>query len=176
MAVLNQRHGTAQRQPRRARLAWLAALALAPALAWPQVDESRLKAAFVYNIVAFASWSSGDAAAPLRICTVTGSRLDVELAALSGRMVGGRRISVQRGSVDAGCDVLVHAGDGGTLPPATPVTALVVCDGCRAGDGVSAVLLARDGDRVRFDIDPRVAARSGVDFSSQLLRLARRVL
>ncbi len=176
MAVLNPRHAARQRPPWRARLAWLAALAFAPALAWAQVDESRLKAAFLYNIVAFASWSGGDAAAPLRICAVTGGPLDVELVALSGRMVGRRRISVQRGSVDAGCDVLVHAADGAALPAATPGRALVVCDGCRAGDGVSAVLLARDGDRVRFDVDPRVAARSGVDFSSQLLRLARRVL
>ena len=162
------------------RPAWpwalLASLALVPAVAVAQVDESRLKAAFVYNIVAFASWQGVAAAEPLHICAVTGSQLDVELAALSGRMVGRRKIDVQRGSVDAGCDVLVHAGGTGALPAATPSSALVVCDGCSHGDGYSAVLLARDGERVRFDVDAGVASRSGVDFSSQLLRLARRVL
>lgn len=156
--------------------ALLAAVALLPALALAQVDESRLKAAFVYNIVAFASWDSGPAGNRLQICAVTGSQLDVELAALAGRMVGRRRISVQRGSVDAGCNVVVHAAAAGLLATATPDAALLVCDGCLNGDGVSAVLLARDGDRVRFDVDAGVAARSGIGFSSQLLRLARRVL
>jgi hypothetical protein len=173
MAILNPRRAWRRRTWARALLA---SLALVPALALSQVDESRLKAAFVYNIVAFASWQGAAAAEPLHICAVTGSQLDIELAALSGRMVGRRKINVQRGSVDPACDVLVHAGGTGALPAATPASALVVCDGCTVGDGHSAVLLARDGDRVRFDVDAGAANRSGVAFSSQLLRLARRVL
>ena len=36
--------------------------------------------------------------------------------------------------------------------------------------------LVREGNRIRFDVDPASAAKAGVSFSSQLLRLARRVM
>lgn len=170
MALLNP---SSVPRPRRARPC--AALALWLGLAAPgahaQVDESRLKAAFVYNIVAFASWSGGGR--DLQLCTATGGALDGEIARLAGRQVGQRRIAVRRGAAP-GCDVLVRAG---AVPDApVPDSALVICDGCALPDGGSAVSLLREDNRIRFEIDAGVAAGAGVGFSSQLLRLARRVL
>lgn len=171
MAVLSR---AANGHPRRALACVVVGLLVAAAMggARAQVDESRLKAAFVYNIVAFSSWS-GPAEARLHLCTATGGPLDAELARLEGRQVGQRRIDVRRG-FGAGCDVLVHGAD--TLaPPASP-SALVICDGCALPDGSSAVTLLREDDRIRFEVDAAAATRAGIGFSSQLLRLARRVL
>lgn len=152
------------------------ALAAGSPCALAQVDESQVKAAFVYNIVAFASWNGAKTTANLQICTSTGGALDHEIDGLAGRSIGQRRISVRRGINMDHCDVVLHAGadelDAADL--AQPV--LVICDGCRPRDGLTAVVLVREGNRIRFDVDPQAAARSGISFSSQLLRLARRVM
>ena len=63
-----------------------------------------------------------------------------------------------------------------SILPAWHSRCLVICDGCQPRDGLTAVVLVREGNRIRFDVDPEAAARSGVSFSSQLLRLARRVM
>lgn len=82
-------------------------------------------------------------------------------------------MSVAAAIPGADCRVLVHAG-----PAAAPATAdtLVICDACELPDGASAVALVREGDRIRFDVDSDRVRDSGVILSSQLLRLARRVL
>jgi uncharacterized protein DUF4154 len=148
-------------------------LAATASAARAQVDEARLKAAFVYNIVAFSSWNAAPPDARLHVCTATGGPLDAELARLEGRQLGQRRIDVRRG-FGAGCDVVVR-GARDLAPPASPST-LVICDGCALPDGSSAVSLLREDDRIRFEVDAAAATRAGIGFSSQLLRLARRVL
>ncbi|WP_368562279.1 YfiR family protein [Pseudoxanthomonas sp. UTMC 1351] len=164
-------------------LTLLALLVVGPPSAFAQVDESALKAAFVYNIVAFASWGSEDATGAgtiidpnaLVICTDANKSLDAALAHLTGRAIGRRRITVHPAAVEGTCNVLVHAG----RPDPTYTTmsnALVICDGCDLPDGNTAVALVREGNRIRFDVDPASAAKAGVSFSSQLLRLARRVM
>jgi hypothetical protein len=160
-------------------------LVAGPSSAFAQVDESALKAAFVYNIVAFASWQAAtgaDAAGNagpdpnmLVICTDTDTPLDAAVARLAGRAIGQRRIAVHAVAAEATCNVLVHADRTRRNYTAMP-EALVICDGCELPDGTSAVALVREGNRIRFDIDPAAAAKAGISFSSQLLRLARRVM
>jgi hypothetical protein len=158
-----------------------------PPSAFAQVDESALKAAFVYNIVAFASWDGRNNAGAdpntivntdpdvLVICTDTKTPLDASLASLAGRPIGRRRIAVHSASVEGACDVLVHTPK--TKPAYTAVPkSLVICDGCDLPNGVTAVALIREGNKIRFDVDPASAANAGIGFSSQLLRLARRVM
>ncbi|MCR6684919.1 YfiR family protein [Pseudoxanthomonas sp.] len=138
-----------------------------------QVDESALKAAFVYNIIAFAQWQQPRHPQVLAVCTDAGPAMDAALAALDGRAVGSRRIAVQAPAAARPCDVFV--GNGRPLPGA-PEGVLVLCDGCKLPDQVTAVTLVREESKVRFEVDTAPAARAGVTFSSQLLRLARRVL
>jgi len=177
MALLNRsRPGWKQRARVGARLTVVMALAATAPCALAQVDESRVKAAFVYNIVAFASWSGPKTSANLEICTGAGGALDHEMDALAGRSIGQRRISVRRGINTVHCDVVLHAGADDLDPAGLAQPVLVICDGCRPRDGLTAVVLVREGNRIRFDVDPEAAARSGVSFSSQLLRLARRVM
>lgn len=139
-----------------------------------QVDEHALKAAFVYNIAAFAH-SAHARASTLTICTQTGDALGAAVGALAGRDLAGRRVTVIRAAsaTAGGCDVLVHGAD--SVVPAG-MAALVICDACALPNGVSTVTLVREGNKIRFDVDATRARASGVTLSSQLLRLARRVL
>ena len=52
----------------------------------------------------------------------------------------------------------------------------MICDACELPDGISTVSLVREGNRIRFDVDASRARADGVTLSSQLLKLARRVL
>lgn len=164
----------------RVLLALLALLIAGPPSAFGQVDESALKAAFVYNIVAFTSWSNTGNAGPgadanldmLVICTDANTPLSMSISHLAGRTIGQRRIAVHPAVVDESCNVLVHSRQ---TTPATLPHALLICDGCELPNGITAVTLVREGNRIRFDIDPARAANSGISFSSQLLRLARRI-
>ncbi len=165
-------------------LTLLAVLVACPPCAFAQVDEAALKAAFVYNIVAFASWDSEGASAgtnasidpsTLVICTNTNTPLDAAIARLTGRAIGQRRITVHAAATERTCNVLVYAGDTNPTHATTP-NALMICDGCDLPDGTTAVALVREGKRIRFDVDPASAAKARISFSSQLLRLARRVM
>ncbi|NYZ61465.1 YfiR family protein [Luteimonas sp. SJ-16] len=159
-------------RPAGAALAVLLALC-APALA--QVEENALKAAFVYNIISFASWDGPLRREVLVVCTAVDPGLSAALATLDGRQVAERRLSFRAArDMPAGCDVLVRAA----ASPAVSAQPgrLVVCDGCVLPDAVTSVALGRDGARLRFDVDAAVASDAGVTFSSRLLRLARRVL
>lgn len=166
----------------RVLLALLALLIAGPPSAFGQVDESALKAAFVYNIVAFTSWGSeGDANLgananldALVVCTDTNKALGTAIAQLAGRTIGHRHIAVHPAVMDASCNVLVH-GRHTNLTSTTMPHALLICDGCELPNGVTAVTLVREGNRIRFDVDPKRAANAGISFSSQLLRLARRI-
>ena len=112
MALLNRsRPAWKQQACLGAKLTVIMALVAGAPCTLAQVDESRVKAAFVYNIVAFASWSgSTKTSANLEICTGAGGALDHEMDALAGRSIGQRRISVRRGINTAHCDVVLHAG------------------------------------------------------------------
>ncbi|MGJ4804775.1 YfiR family protein [Luteimonas sp. SDU82] len=171
MALLAE--ATQGRQRRRAPAALLAALGLGTAGAGhAQVDEHALKAAFVYNIAAFADWGGAPDQAVI-LCVQTGPQLDAALAAMAGRTFAGRRVEIARTPPAAGCDVLVQDAQ---LPPPAPAARLVICDACQLPDGSSTVALVREGNRIRFDVDAARARADGVTLSSQLLRLARRVL
>lgn len=170
MAILGSHHRT-HRRTRTGIASFVLALAASGA-SHAQVDEHQLKAAFVYNIAAFAQW---DQAAPgtLTICLQAGVALEEAVAALAGRTVSGRRVVVARGISGAGCNVLVHDA---SAPVDTTANTLVICDACPLPDGTSAIALVREGTRLRFDVDARRAQANGVGLSNQLLRLARRVL
>lgn len=162
------------RRRRRARFG-TAAAALALAVAGTchaQVDEHALKAAFVYNIAAFAQWPHAPDGT-LTICVQAEAGLEAAIAAMDGRTLAGRRLQVTRTPPPAGCDVLVH---GARTPPAAVADALVICDACDLPNGSSTVALVREDNRIRFDVDAARARAAGIVLSSQLLRLARRVL
>jgi len=145
-----------------------------------QVRDVELKAAYIYNFAMFTTWPEGTppARTPLLVCASTDSALWPSLQSLNGKPVNGRPWTVVdlAGARGQHCDIAV-------LPPTAERPnpgasgVLVVRDGPgrdRAGRG-AAITLVDDDEHVRFDVDTQEAAKSGLRFSSRLLRLARNV-
>ena len=157
-----------------ALLALASSLGLAAGICRAQVDGKDLKAAYIFNFAMFTTWPDAGAKGPLFVCASPENPLWPGLSALNGKPVNGRPWTVTELAHPkaARCDIAVLAR---TMErPALPSTGmLVVRDG--AGSK-AAITLIEDDEHIRFDIDTQEAARSGLRFSSHLLRLARNVL
>lgn len=157
----------------------LAALGLAftsPAMA--QVRDVELKAAYIFNFAMFTTWPDAGANTPaahgvLLVCAGADSALWPNLQGLNGRLVDGRAWTVVDLAAAKGqhCDIVVLARTA-ERPNPQAAGVLVVRDG--PGHG-AAITLVDDDEHVRFDVDTQEAAKSGLRFSSRLLRLARNV-
>ena len=156
-----------------------------PCLAPAQVRDVDMKAAYIYNFAQFTTWPENrprPPGAPLSVCADRASVLWPALLAYNGKPVSGRAwqlLDADARPGAAGCDILVLGRAAGAVPaPAVPGL-LVVRDGA-AGAGTTAaavtITLIDDDEQLRFDVDTREAARSGLRVSSKLLRLARNVL
>lgn len=148
---------------------------LASALAHAQVRDVELKAAYIYNFAQFTVWPDNLRAKEVfTVCASPDSALWSSLLSFNGKPVNGSTW----GTVDAAgrtkpgdCQVLVLARS--AERPAQAAGVLVVRDG--AGRR-AAITLVDGGEHIRFDVDTEEATRSGLRFSSKLLRLARNVL
>jgi len=163
-----------------AGLAAGAVLLALPCLAQTQVRDVDMKAAYIYNFAQFTTWPEGrprPPGAPLSVCADRASVLWPALQAYNGKPVSGRAWLVLDAAARpgaAGCDLLV-LGRGADASPAPGL--LVVRDGAASHAGTAATItLVDDDEQLRFDVDTREAARSGLRVSSKLLRLARNVL
>ncbi|AXA91280.1 DUF4154 domain-containing protein [Massilia sp. YMA4] len=142
-----------------------------------QNDDSRLKAAFIFNIAQFTTWPPAAAARPLAICASPAHSLWAGLRELDGKMLAGRALSVIDSSTGRPCDIVVYSATAApALAPAAVPGTLTIVDGARSGHYQGAVTLVEEDPHLRFDIDTREAARAGLRFSSRLLQLARNVL
>ena len=155
-------------------LAIVTGLGMAASVCRAQIDGTDLKAAYIFNFAMFTTWPDANAKAPLVVCASPDNPLWPGLHALSGKAVNGRTWTVTELAHPKAphCDIAVLART--AERPALPATGmLVVRDG--AG-GKAAITLVEDDEHIRFDIDTQEAAKSGLRFSSHLLRLARNVL
>ncbi|HVL76348.1 MAG TPA: YfiR family protein [Noviherbaspirillum sp.] len=161
--------------------AWLFAV---PAHAGAQpVAEPDLKAAFIYNFTLFTEWpaEAGFEGGALNVCVNPASGLREPLQALTDKPVRGRRMAVRvLTAVDGlrGCDALVlddadRARGGALIAAARALPVLTIADGPEVAGSI--IALAREGDRLVFDVDTAAARRSNLKLSSRLLRLARTV-
>jgi len=170
---------------RLAMRALCALLLLAAGTAPAAVDEAALKAAIVYNLLHFVDWPpelAPAAGGPLMLCVESGGSLLLPLQALQGRPVREKRLALRElQPLDSPrrCQA-VYADAGGRLlatlkrqPGDAPL--LVISDEERKDNDGVCVHLALEAGRVVFDVDMGLARRSGLQFSSRLLRLARRV-
>lgn len=164
----------------RRRALWLLPIALlAPALARAQgPSEAGVKAAYLAKFGAYVTWPA--ASGPLTICAVgrdvLGDALD---RAVAGQQIDGRPLVVRRlDSVgrDSGCSIAYLAGSSRQSVPAAlaalrsaPVLTVTDSQWSNAR-GMIHFQIAQD--RVRFHIDDRAAADSGLGISSKLLALA----
>ena len=158
---------------------WLLPLALLlPATAHAQPSEATVKAAFLVKFGAYVQWPQAEG--PIRICAVGrdvfGDSLD---QAGAGQQIDGRNVEVRRIDAigpDSGCDIAFLAGSttqsvaaGLAAVRAAPV--LTVTDS-RWSSARGMVHFEIAQSRVRFHIDDRAAAGSGLGISSRLLAIA----
>jgi hypothetical protein len=149
-------------------------IGLAAGVCRAQVEGKDLKTAYIFNFAMFTTWPDAASKAPLFVCASPDNPLWPGLQALNGKPVNGRPWTVTELAHPkaARCDIAVLAR--AAPQPALPPTGMLVV---RDGAGTrAAITLVEDDEHIRFDVDTQEAAKSGLRFSSHLLRLARNVL
>lgn len=158
---------------------------------WPgaaRADDSleyAVKATYLYKLAAFVSWPP--AALPANvfvICVVGDDPFGAVLnQAIAGQLVQQRPMVVRHFatiSSDPGCQLL-FAGGSASQPVAGELSAvrgapvLTVTDGRNDTDAAGMINFVLQDGYVRFEIDPPMAAQSGLNISSKLLSLAVRL-
>jgi hypothetical protein len=161
--------------------------ALAAAAAAQGVSEPAVKAAFIYKFLGYIEYPAqafaGDA--PYVIGVVGANDVAAELERVTeGRSVNGRRVTVRRvpegeGSV-RGVHVLFVGGQVGNarelLRAVQRQPVLTITETARGLELGSVVNLVTLEDRVGFEVSQEAADRAGLNISSRMLAVARRVV
>ena len=172
---------------RLAALLALAAIVFAPAPLRAE-SETDVKAAYLFNFAKLIDWPASafaGAKAPIVIGVVGRDSVGDELArniagaTANGRPVEVRRVSAGDGAALRSCHVVfipgADRGDGViTAVQGSPVLLVGESDGFARRGG--AIGFVKVNDAVKFDVNPKAAARSGLNVSSKLLRVAREVI
>lgn len=155
-----------------------------PSEAADLVNQSKVKAAFIYNFAAFTTWPAALELRP-HVTLCLESRVDQALQkalrTLDGKPVRARKLRVLSlgAAVDAGaCDALVLGVDGLAIDPALRAaiagkSVLTICDCASGSPGGEIIRLVDGGRRVAFVIDGKSATAARLVISSKLLRLSR---
>ncbi len=182
--VMNMRLPTLHRWRQRGLLAGALLLSFAaPACAYA-AERASVEAAIVYNILLFAQWPGEDTMAvdaPLVLCLDSNSPLFAVARQLDGHALRRMKLSVQ--SLDAGagrCQALYEDSSSSqkvaqTLAGSTNPVLVISGSGFEASEPPTVQLFEQDG-RLAFDISQHKARQAGLQVSSKLLRLARKVV
>jgi hypothetical protein len=149
--------------------------------------ESQVKAAYLFNFGKFVNWPSTRAEIPdsFEICVLGkdpfGPVLDSTVA---GESIGGRKITVARFSKipDAPpCSVLfISSGEEAHLAPilaaAQRMSMLTVSDIPHFAERGGIIGLVAQQDKIRFEVNRGSAEHSSLALSSELLKVATRVI
>lgn len=145
----------------------------------PSPDE--IEAAYLYNFGKFVHWPAASAQQALTICVAGDDAMSGIAERLTqGQTIGGRPLAVRRMARPAGlpgCSILFipageHSQQGQYLAGVLGKPVLTVGDGpdFLASGGVIQFVLT--GGHVRFAINLNAAKRSGLQLSSELLKVA----
>ena len=166
-------------------LRWLAAgLIACVSLAFAQPDtEPQLESAYLVNFLKYIEWPANNRST-VTICLFGRDTLGPFLNGHEGRMIGGKELRVRR--VNSPDDMpncqLVHIPDveeariGAVLRwvQGMPILTASNTDGfARSGGDIE---LIRSGGRVQFVVNAETLTRHGLTPSSQMMRLAQRVI
>jgi len=146
------------------------------------LPEFRLKAAFLYNFVAFTEWPN-DSEVTMSLCVYGESPLGEEIEALSGRSVNGRHITIQRENQIENlkdCRVIFITRSAihnlsHILDSIKDQPALTVSDSKGATAQGIMINMSIEKGKIVFEVNLAEARRVGLNISSQILRLAKEV-
>lgn len=142
------------------------------------VQGDAVKAAYIYNIALFTTWPESVVwTSHFGVCATPETPLWDGLQKLNGKPVNGKPwVMLDLASAAPGeCRMVILSGAVSVPAPDAVATALVIDDGSVQGASTAAITLVNEHQHIRFDVDTRKAACSGLTFSSKLLRLARNV-
>ena len=160
----------------------------------PGADEKaghadEVKAAFVLNIARFVEWPAGlmeGSGRGLQLCLYRNNPLGSAIRTIRGKRVAGRELSIKTvysAPGEQACNILFvprgelerfsgESEDGAGLPLLT-ITDLTEDGGESLRYPAVLVFLVREGKRMGFEINLDAVERSGLRFSSELLKLGR---
>jgi hypothetical protein len=145
------------------------------------LDESQVKAAFLFNFAKFVQWPADDRGALVIGVVDDGGFSDVVEKVIRGRSVNGRELTARRlsiGDEPAGCNVLFIPGaqhrDAADVLRRTRGAVLTVGETPQFVRDGGMVRFFVEDDHVRFQINQKSAEAAGLKISSQLLTLATR--
>lgn len=146
--------------------------------------EYEVKAAYIYNFAKFVEWPSiraRDGEAAISICLVGKDPFGPVLDAIEGKAVGNRKIRIRRNLPLRdlkGCDSLFISNSeeghlGRLLEEVQGLPVLTIGDTNSFAERGVIVNFYREDNRVRFEINPKAAARAKLKISANLLRIAK---
>lgn len=153
-------------------------------LAFAQPDsEPQLEAAYLVNFLKYVEWPASQRSSST-ICLFGRDTLGPFLSSHQGRVIGGKELRIRRVSSpdDMTSCQLVYIPDveeariGAVLrwTSGMPILTASNADGfARSGGGIE---LLRNGGRVHFIVNADILSRHGLAPSSQMMRLANRVI
>ena len=145
--------------------------------------EYKVKAAFIYNFIAFTQWPEGVANHTINLCIYGEDPFGKEIDKLQEKSVGTRSIKVLR-IQDAGqlkqCQVIFFsrsAGDNltGILSSLSAAPILTLADNPGAISQGIAINMNLVNEKIVFEINLGIARKHRLDISSKLLQLATKV-
>ena len=144
------------------------------------VDTSQLQAAFVYNFMLFAQWSSVPNGTDKVLCTAGQNRESLSLKSLEGRDLHEAHLRVTSISNDAElaqCHALfVASTEFSHFFDLTAGKPILVLSNVQPDNGrTAAIVLWNLGNRVVFDIDLPTLNKSNVKLAASVLRLAKNI-
>jgi hypothetical protein len=162
------------------------ALIVVASIAAIQFDEYGVKSAFVYNFLHFTEWPESrlDNGAPYVICVFNDSPIVRRLNSQAIGAVNGRPVRVRTATSLSGlgsCHILfLPARETSRVAEVLaryPMAGLLIVTEDQRGDRVDGTinLLLTEG-RIRFDINLLTAREQGIQLSSRVIDLARRVV
>lgn len=166
---------------------FLACLLTFYGLAWAdRPSEYQVKAAYLYNFGKFVSWpADAGAASEFDVCVLGadpfGPLLD---ATVSDSTINGKRViakRIARAQDAAGCRVVFIAASesqrlASDLAVLTKLHVLTVSDNPHFLDRGGMIQFVFEGDRVRFAVNLSATQEAGLTLSSELLKVATRVI
>jgi hypothetical protein len=178
---------TASGRGRRRASAVLAAVLLCASIGRAQdVQESSLKAAFIFSFARFTEWPQDvlQTAATFTACVLGDNPIrDALDRVVKGRQLSGRAISVSQVKLDGklrSCQLLYVSGVTSAQVAAivasvrgAPVLTISDVDDFAEQGGIAQMFVEKG--KMRFDLNLEVARRSGLQLSSKLLSLAAHV-
>ena len=158
-----------------------------PVSAAQETLENDIKAAFLYNFTKFIEWpdSPAQSVEPFKLCVLADADFTRAVdRIIAGESVQGRplaRVEPQSPDDARQCAILYvghgHVERGPPLVAAVrQLPVLTVGDSPRFVENGGAIEFVLENNRVRFDVSPDAAHRSGLQVSSKLLRVARHVV